>query len=286
MDKITTIIWLCLFCGLATANEVSNADSDPAADEDTVQQSIPQALLDQVEQGHAESAFFIGMAFMDGSMAVEKDEKQALEWFQKAADMGHVHSMYETGILLYKKEQYGEAKKWFDQAAEAGHGEAYYRAAIYYIYQIDGTAFDCQQAYELMEQAQLRSVKPAFNDHAWMLSTLPQDECRNGQMAWKIFADLQNLYGVMEPIPWAYLDTKAAVLAEIADYNEAIEIQSWIVEDFCDVEFAKDENKFKLSVDEMTKEFSQSDDALCYGSIQRLQSYINRKPWRETPQFN
>ena len=284
MDKITIIIWLWLTTGLAVANEVSQ--TEPALPETEAQQTIPQALLDQVEQGNAESAFFIGMAFVDGTMAVERDEKQALVWFQKAAELGHVHSMYETGRLLFKNEQYGDAKKWFDQAAAAGHGDAYYRSALYYIYQINGTEFDCKKAYERMEQAQLRSVKPAFNDHAWMLSTLPQDECRNGQLAWKIFADLQNLYGAMEPIPWAYLDTKAAVLAEIADYNEAIEIQSWIVEDFCDVEFAKDENKFKLSVDEITTEFSQSDDALCYGSIQRLQAYINRKPWRETPQFN
>ena len=90
-------------------------------------------------------------------------------------------------------------------------------------------------AFELLDKAQLRDVKPAFNDHAWMLSTLPDRKCRNGQKAWKIYAELQNLYAPNEPIPWAYLDTKAAVLAEISDFNEAIEVQSWIVEDFCDI---------------------------------------------------
>ena len=89
----------------------------------------------------------------------------------------------------------------------------------------------------------------------------------------------------MEPIPWAYLDTKAAVLAEISDFNEAIEVQSWIVEDFCGIDFEEQGAAFKKSVDQFTDKFSESDDRLCFGAIQRLQSYVNRKPWREEPEF-
>ncbi len=246
---------------------------------------IPAALLKQVEAGHAESAFFIANAFADGVMGIEQNLDKAKEWFLKSAQMGYVHGMFEIGKLLYQDENFAEAQNWFNKAAEAGHGESFYRLSIYHIYQVGEHDFDCNKAYELLKQAELRDVKAAFNDHAWMLSTLPDDACRNGQKAWKIFADLQGLYAAMEPIPWAYLDTKAAVLAEISDFNEAIEVQSWIVEDFCGIDFEEQGAAFKKSVDQFTEKFSESDDRLCFGAIQRLQSYVNRKPWREKPKF-
>ncbi len=246
---------------------------------------IPQALLQQVEAGNAESAFFIASAFADGVMGIEQNLEKAQQWFLKSAEMGYVHGMFEVGKLLYQDKKYAAAETWFNKAAKAGHGEAFYRLSIYHIYEIGEQEFNCEKAYELLNQAQLRDVKAAFNDHAWMLSTLPDDACRNGQKAWKIFADLQNLYAQFEPIPWAYLDTKAAVLAEISDFNEAIEVQSWIVEDFCDIDWSEQETDFKQSVDRLTEQFSHSDDEMCFGAIKRLQSYVNRTPWREKPQF-
>jgi len=276
MDKLITLIVLLLSTAVEATQDVSVPVEEPI---------IPAALLKQVEAGHAESAFFIASAFADGSMGIEKNLAKAKEWFMKSAEMGYVHGMFEVGKLFYQDQSYPEAKQWFEKASDAGHGEAFYRLSIYHIYQIDGEAFDCNKAYELLHEAQLRDVKAAYNDHAWMLSTLPNKQCRNGQKAWKIYADLQSLYSNMEPIPWAYLDTKAAVLAEIADYNEAIEVQSWVVEDFCDLDFSSDENEFKLSVDKYTEQLSQSDDELCFGAIKRLQTYVNRKPWREMPEF-
>jgi len=246
---------------------------------------IPPVLLKKVEEGHAESAFFIASAFADGVMGIEQNLDKAKEWFLKSAEMGHVHGMFEVGNLLYQDENYVDAKNWFNKAATAGHGEAYYRLSIYHIYEIGEQDFDCEKGYELLKKAQLRDVKAAFNDHAWMLATLPNKECRNGQKAWKIFADLQSTYTQLEPIPWAYLDTKAAVLAEISDFNEAIAIQTWIVEDFCDIDFTETGLNFKESVDQFTNELSQSDDEICIGAMKRLQSYVNRKPWREVPKF-
>ncbi|MFC3195474.1 tetratricopeptide repeat protein [Marinicella sediminis] len=246
---------------------------------------IPDALISQVEAGHAESAFFIGTAFADGAMGIERNLDKAKEWFLKSAEMGYVHGMYEVGKLLFSESLYDEARNWFQQAAEQGHGASYYRLSLYPIYELDNEVFDCQKAYGLLREAQLRDVKAAFNDHAWMLSTLPDKSCRNGQIAWKTFAELQTLYGSSEPIPWAYLDTKAAVFAEIAEYNEAIEVQSWIVEDFCQVDFDAEENQFSESLSQLTKQYTQQDDELCLGAIRRLQSYVNRQPWREKPQF-
>ena len=209
----------------------------------TEEAEIPAGLLKQVESGHAESAFFIGSAFADGQMGIEKNLDKAKEWFLKSAEMGYVHGMFEIGKMLYIEESYPDAKRWFKKASELGHGESFYRLSIYHIYQIGDVTFSCHNAYELLKQAQLRDVKAAYNDHAWMLSTLPDGQCRNGQKAWKIYSALESLYSSMEPIPWAYLDTKAAVLAEISDFNEAIAIQSWVVEDFCDLELSKERTR-------------------------------------------
>lgn len=277
---ITTALLFTAMIGNAVTDAVPEAAS---VSEHTA--VIPPALLQQVEAGHAESAFFIATAFAGGAMGIEQNIEKAKQWFLKSAELGYVHGMFELGKLLYQDKSFTEAKTWFNKAADAGHGEAFYRLSIYHIYEIDEQAFDCKKAYELLNKAQLRDVKAAFNDHAWMLSTLPDSGCRNGQKAWKIYADLQNLYSPMEPIPWAYLDTKAAVLAEISDFNEAIEVQSWIVEDFCAIDFAEDETEFKGSVDQYTEKFSHSDDEMCFAAIKRLQSYVNRKPWREVPKF-
>jgi len=269
MDKIIfIIIALCSTC-VTQAEEVV----------------IPPALLKQVESGDAESAFFIATAFAEGRMGVTADLEQAKQWFLKSAEMGYVHGMYEIGKMLYKEDAFVKAKSWFEKAAEQGHGESYYYLSVYPLYGLDGEPFDCHKAYALLKEAQLRDVKAAYNDHAWMLSTLPDKKCRNGQKAWRIFADLQSLYSDLEPIPWAYLDTKAAVFAEISAFNEAIEVQSWIVEDFCDIDFDADENKFKQSLLELSNESNETVDGLCYGAVRRLQSYVQRKPWREEPEL-
>lgn len=269
--------------GLSMAQDVESSELSEVKDDHPV---IPEALIKKVESGHAESAFFIGSAFAEGTMGIEKNVEKAKTWFLKSAEMGYVHGMFELGKILYVDNEYEEARIWFEKASKQGHGESFYRLSIYNLYEINGEKFNCDDAYELLKKAQLRDVKAAFNDHAWMLSTLPDDKCRNGQKAWKIYSELQNLYAPSEAIPWAYLDTKAAVLAEIADYNEAIEIQSWIVEDFCDVDFPNNEAEFNQSISDWVLNYEEKDDPVCYGAMQRLNNYVQRKPWRESPQFN
>lgn len=279
------ILSLCfiLTTGIAVAQE---SDGIVPLDDQVEHSEIPEALIQKVESGHAESAFFIGTAFAEGMMGIEKNIEKAKKWFLKSAEMGYVHGMFEVGKILYVDSAYDEAKVWFQKASEQGHGESFYRLSIFNLYEINGEKFDCEVAYDLLKKAQQRDVKAAFNDHAWMLSTLPDDGCRNGQKAWKVYSELQNLYAPSEAIPWAYLDTKAAVLAEIADYNEAIEIQSWIVEDFCDVDFPNDKIEFNKKISDWVLNYTDDEDPICYGAIQRLNSYVQRKPWRESPQFN
>ena len=110
MGKLT-ILFLFLFSSALLAEEVV----------------IPPSLLEQVENGHAESAFFIATAFADGTMGIEKNLNKAKEWFLKSAEMGYVHGMYEIGRLLYNEKSFDAAKPWFSKAADEGHAESFYR---------------------------------------------------------------------------------------------------------------------------------------------------------------
>jgi TPR repeat protein len=59
---------------------------------------------------------------------LEPDLLQGLEWLRKAADLGHLHSMYRLGIHIFKGEvegaKPGEGVKWITQAAERGSAHA------------------------------------------------------------------------------------------------------------------------------------------------------------------
>lgn len=246
-------------------------------------QLIPKSLLEQVESGNGEAAYFIANLFKEGVdtefQTIPKDKHVAQQWFMKSAELGYVHGMYETGLMLYRDKQWSAAKKWFKQAADGGLGEAFYRLAYFHVYGLAGEALDCHKAYQLFKQGQKRGVKYAYNDWAWMLVTQPQDQCRNGHQALKIMSELESAFG-RQRMPWAMIDTKAAVLAEIADFNGAIELQSWVVAGYCGITVSEIDDFSKI-----LKDYQQRSDEDkvrgCDGYVERLQTYSQRQAWRE-----
>ncbi len=170
---------------------------------------IPEILLSQVAAGDAQAAYFIGKVFKEGLenefQSIEANPEQAHKWFLQAAELGYVHGMYETARFLYRNKQWSAAENWFQQAADNGHAESFYKLAYYYVYGLDDKPKDCHKAYELFEQAIIRGVGAAANDLAWMLSTLPEDSCRNGHRALKVFAGLESSYGQKKRMSWALI---------------------------------------------------------------------------------
>ena len=246
--------------------------------------NVPDILLKQVENGDAESAYFIGTIFKDGTDEIEPQAEQAEFWFNKGAEMGHAFSMYEFAEILFDKENYQRAYEWYQQASEQGHGESFYKLAYYPMYGYNDTQLDCHAAYELLDKARLRNVRAAFNDQAWMLSTLPESTCRSGEKAWRIYSELEALYGQASSIiPWAYWDTKAAVLAEISEFNAAIRLQKWIVEENCELSLSTEHDAMRQQISEYLKEELAERPAYCQSFTERLQVYLNRSSWREAP---
>ncbi len=81
---------------------------------------------------NAQAAFDTGFNFLKGRGGVDRDYKQAAEWFSKAAEQGHADAQYNLGELYNKgrgvKKNKKTAQKWYKAAAEQGHVKAKYRA--------------------------------------------------------------------------------------------------------------------------------------------------------------
>lgn len=62
--------------------------------------------------------------------SIPKDYAEAVKWFYRAAERGHVNVQYKLGYMYYfgkgAPKNYVEAAKWLRKAAEQGHVKAQY----------------------------------------------------------------------------------------------------------------------------------------------------------------
>ena len=79
------------------------------------------------EQGDADAQFSLG-AMLVGGRGVEKDEGEAAEWFRKAAEQGHAKAQGRLGVMLAGgqgvEKDEREAAEWYRKAADQGNPEA------------------------------------------------------------------------------------------------------------------------------------------------------------------
>lgn len=217
---------------------------------------VPQSLLNQVEKGHAESAYFIATQFDNKSYMDEKFYPKAKEWMQKAAEMGYPQAMFELAQMFGSEELEVKALEWFLKASEFGHSEAIYNIANFHLRGLAEKSADCLKAYEWYEKAEAKENIVSFNDHAWSLATSSQGQCRNPEKALRIFSSVKSYYQTsVEMMPSAYIDTQAAVHASVSDFNIAIELQ-------------------QEAIGQISKDHPYRNDY-----IKRLESYKNRKAW-------
>jgi TPR repeat protein len=132
----------------------------------------------------------------------------------------------------HHKEQQKEALVWYQKAAELGVGEAFGKIGNYHMEGAADLDKDCQAAYEWFEKAEVREVKLAFNNHAWYLATSNDKKCRNPEKALAIYYKMKSLYDAeSEDIPWSFWDTEAAILAAVSDFSGAVKLQKWLIEE-------------------------------------------------------
>jgi uncharacterized protein len=89
---------------------------------------------EQALAGVAVSQCIVGNMLADGLVGVEPDEEQALLWFQKAADQGHLDAQYFLSKLLFRgrgvEKNEDLAMYWLLRAAEQNHTEAQFRLGL------------------------------------------------------------------------------------------------------------------------------------------------------------
>ena len=83
-------------------------------------------------QGHAEAQNGLGYMYQHG-LGIGKDYQEAIAWYTKAANQGHAIAQYNLGYLYYSIKGYKEAVSWFTKAAEQGIAEA--QSVLGYMYQ-------------------------------------------------------------------------------------------------------------------------------------------------------
>ena len=79
-------------------------------------------LLESSKSGSLDAWFMIGDAYQTGT-GTKRNREQALRWFRKAADSGHIRSMVRLGIALHHpdyEKTWAESVTWFQKAADLG----------------------------------------------------------------------------------------------------------------------------------------------------------------------
>jgi TPR repeat protein len=75
----------------------------------------------------------LGYLYMNG-FGVQRNDEEAVEWFQKSADQGCAKGQNNLGAMYYRgsgvAQDYGKARLWYQKAAEQGYGTAWNNLGI------------------------------------------------------------------------------------------------------------------------------------------------------------
>lgn len=107
--------------------------------------------------GDAEAQFILGEDYY-GGRGVPRDKEAAIQWYQQAAERGHLQAqlylatMYSSGEASASKPNYGVAAYWFRMAADQGDANAQGNLGIMYR-NGDGVIQDYAEAVRLCSAA-------------------------------------------------------------------------------------------------------------------------------------
>lgn len=89
------------------------------------------------EAGDASAQFTMGSRYEDGR-GVDRDMKEAIDWYRKAAANGNVEALAYLGVIYDRgrgvKQDDAEAATWYRKAADKGHGRAQFALGVFNLY--------------------------------------------------------------------------------------------------------------------------------------------------------
>lgn len=115
-----------------------------------------QSILKQAQQGDVEAQTNLGLIYDKGVQGIMQDSKEAVKWYQQAADKGYALAQYNLGAMYYHgkgvEQSYTEAVKWWRLASVQGNIQA--RGDLGGMYALGlGVEKDIQKAIILSQSA-------------------------------------------------------------------------------------------------------------------------------------
>jgi TPR repeat protein len=198
---------------------------------------------------------------------VEKNEKEAVKWIERAAQQDFAPSQAAYAWKLEKGEGIDKntraAAGWYLKASQGGLVRAMTHLAYMY-YTGTGVPLDYRRAEAWYRRA-ARSEDPwARNDVAWFLAVCPDENFHDGDAAVDFARD------ALEKMPqqdYQVVDTLAAALARSGQFGEAVQLQMKAI-----VMFGKDDAKQQTPEDREKLEKELMD---------RLEGYKKQTPYVE-----
>lgn len=121
-----------------------------------------EELLPLAQRGDAEAQNLVGEALADGR-GVERNDFDAVRWFQKAARQGLVDAQYNLSVMFANgqgvRQDDVQTVRWSRLAAKQGHAEAQYQLGLLYAVGA-GLEQDFVQAYKWFSLAAARLQGP------------------------------------------------------------------------------------------------------------------------------
>lgn len=247
------ILSVGLILSLATST-AANAFSTPQP-KSAVQASKVAHIQFKATQGEQEAQFLLGLMYLSGRY-IGQDLQQGATWIAKAAEQGNQKAQQTLADLSFEgniiEQNLVMAEHWYLSLSEQGSKWAQFRLGFIYAAGGNGVERNCGKAVERFNSV---GDEVSLGNVAWILSTCPEAQYRNGDKALKLARSLVESNNE-DP---TNLDNLAAAYAETGDFHAAVETQQMAIDALKSSEMASRSGEFE----------------------QRLQTYQKNKPFRE-----
>ena len=157
-----------LWCKAARqGNDVAQYDLDFRSRYGRMPNAKALGYREVAERGYADAQFYLGEMYYFG-YCVDKNHAEALRWYRKAAEQGHIEAQkaYDELFSLYGRgieQENSEVEKWWRKASEQKDFDALNQLGECYFFG-DGIAQDYNEAVRLFHKAAGRgNAKAKFN---------------------------------------------------------------------------------------------------------------------------
>lgn len=171
--------------------------------------------------GDARAQYLLALMQLSGKYTV-KNMLQGAHWLEKAAEQGHIKAQQTLADLSFEGKLVTRnlkvAERWYLELAQTGERWAQFRLGFIYASGDADVPRHCGKALEYFYQV---GDTVAMGNAAWILSTCPEAEFRDGNRALNLSLELLK-DNHNDP---TCLDNLAAAYAELGKFDDAVATQ-------------------------------------------------------------